>query len=349
VTSDRPPALTLLLGGDVNVQDRDRPESAFAGISGLLAEADVRFVNLEGPLSGPASGVPGPDIPHKPNWRHTDPSMVSALTAARIDVVSCANNVTFPPAAAMASIDVLDRVGIAHCGAGADIGAAHRPAVVERGGRRVAFLAYTSICWPYGQAATRESAGVACARAVTSYVPDPRVADVPGRPPVVLTTPVADDLDAVVRDVRLCRREADIVVVSMHWGVPGPTLADYQITLAHAAIDAGADVVAGHGPHTVQAVEVRGGRPIFYSLGNLVFDWPAMRNRHLDGIVALCEWGASPHVRLVPVRRNTENEVRPITGEPARRMLEHLASLSRDRKTVVDVGDSTATVALDRG
>ncbi|MEC3956923.1 CapA family protein [Nocardia sp. CDC153] len=100
-----------MFGGDVNVQRRSKPTEAFAGIRDTLTKADFRFVNLEGPLCGD-----GPVIPHKPNWTHADPAMVEALTWAGIDVVSCANNVTFPAWATLASLEVLDRAGIAHCG-----------------------------------------------------------------------------------------------------------------------------------------------------------------------------------------------------------------------------------------
>jgi len=75
------------------------------------------------------------------------------------------------------------------------------------------------------------------------------------------------------------------VVVSLHWGIPGDNLCDYQHQIAHAAIDAGADIIVGHGPHLVHGVELHRGRPIFYSLGKVVFDWPAMRGRG-GGILA---------------------------------------------------------------
>jgi poly-gamma-glutamate synthesis protein (capsule biosynthesis protein) len=332
--------ITLVLGGDVNLQSRSRPEAAFSPLTSLLSGADVRFVNLEGPLSG-SNGL---DIPHKPNWRHSSPEMVAALTAAEIDVVSGANTVTYPPAAAMASLGVLDRAGIAHCGAGANLAEAHAPAVLERPGGRLAFLAYTSLCWPVGQEATEDSPGVAAAGAYTSYQPDPRVLDVPGRPPLVRTTPVPSDLDLLLADVRRARAEADHVVVSMHWGFPGDELAEYQVSYAHAIIDAGADLVVGHGPHTVQAVEVYRGRPILYSLGNLVFDWPAMRGRHLDGLLVGCALGEGMRVELVPVRRGEDNECVPLTGNEADEALHRLARLSARRDTEVTVRDGIATV-----
>ncbi|MDT8910781.1 CapA family protein [Amycolatopsis sp. PS_44_ISF1] len=336
--------ITLVLGGDVNLQGRTEPARAFDALAPLLKGADLRFVNLEGPLSGSAGDRDGADIPHKPNWRHSAPEMVGALTAAGIDVVSSANNVTYPPAAAMASLSVLDRAGIAHCGAGANLTGAHTPAMLERSGRRVAFLAYTSICWPVGQAATADSPGVAVAGALTSYQPDPRVSEVPGRPPIVRTTPVQEHLERVVADVHRARAAADHVVVSMHWGLPGDELAEYQVTYAHALVDAGADLVVGHGPHTVQAVEVYRGRGILYSLGNLVFDWPPMRGRHLDGLMAGCVLGAEPRLELIPVRRGEDNTCAPLAAAPADAALHHVAALSAARSTRITVRDGIGSV-----
>jgi len=335
--------ITLVLGGDVNIQGRADPASAFAGIQPLLSGADLRFVNLEGPLSGSAGE--GMDIPNEPNWRHSTPDMAAALVEAGIDVVSCANDVTYPPAAAMASLAALDRAEIAHCGAGADLAAAHAPAILERSGQRVAFLAYTSICRPFGQAAQAASPGVAQAFALTSYQPDPRAAGVPGRPPVVRTTPVPEDLDRLAGDVEQAKANADVVVVSLHWGLPGDELTEYQIAYGHAAIDAGADLVAGHGPGTIQAVEVYRGCAILYSLGNLVFDWPGMRGRHLDGLLVGCMIGDEPRVELIPIRRNADNECTPLSGEEATEVLRHVADLSAQRQTTVVVHDGIASVS----
>ncbi len=331
--------MTLLIaGGDVNIQNRADPSGAFDGLREVLARADVRFVNLEGPLSGSPRTADEPDVPHKPNWTHSDPAMVDALVAGGIDVVSCANNVTFPPSAALASLAALDAAGIAHCGTGVDRDAAHRPAVVDG----IAFLAYTSICWPFGHAATVQSPGVAAVRASTAYVPDSRVAEVPGRAPRVVTTPLSDELDRLVADVRAARAARDHVVVSVHWGIAGEVLADYQVTVGRAAISAGADLVVGHGPHSIQAVEVFEGRPILYSLGNLIFDWPVMHGRHTDGLLVEHEFGRS--TRLRAVRRSADNVTSVLDGAEADGVLDHVARLSAARGTTLTVADGAASL-----
>ncbi|WP_329054094.1 CapA family protein [Amycolatopsis sp. NBC_01488] len=310
--------ITLVLGGDVNVQGRATPSEAFEHLDPLLKGADLRFVNLEGSLDAP---------------------MAEALSSASIDVVSCANDLT-----SMASLPVLDHAGIAHCGAGADLDAAHAPAVLERSGEKVAFLAYTSLR-SRGQSAQPDFPGVAQAFATTAYQPDPHVMEVPGRPPLVRTTPVPEHLERLVADIRRAKSGNDHVVVSMHWGLPGAELTEYQVAYGRAAIDAGADLVVGHGPHTIQAVEVYRGRPILYSLGNLVFDWPSMRGRHVDGLLAGCMFGDEPRLELIPVRRDADNECVPLAGEEAGKVLRYVADVSAKRSTTVSVREGIASVS----
>jgi poly-gamma-glutamate capsule biosynthesis protein CapA/YwtB (metallophosphatase superfamily) len=320
----------LMLAGDVNVQGRADPASAFTHVLDLMTTADVRFVNLEGALCEPGNDPQAPDIAHKPNWRHSEPGMVTGLSAAGIDAVSVSNNVTFPPSAMLTSLDTLNTAGIAHCGAGADLSGAHLPVVLERGGTRFGFLSYTSICWPFGMAASKKTAGVATLRASTSYVPDLRSAEVPGRPPRIQTQVYPHELAAMIRDVKDLRARCDVLVLSCHWGVAGDDVCDYQQAIGRAAIDAGADLVMGHGPHSLQGIELYQGRPIFYSLGNFVFDWPVMAGRHLDGLVLHCR--VDEHrlrsVKVHPVRRGSDNDVRPLVGDDARSVLDRVAALS---------------------
>jgi poly-gamma-glutamate synthesis protein (capsule biosynthesis protein) len=306
---------TMLLAGDVNLQARTDPAAAFVHVQDLLDRADVRFVNLEGALAG--SAPDGVDIAHKPGWRHSEPRMISGLTAAGIDGVSCANNVTYPASAMLASLAVLDQAGIGHCGAGADDTAAHLPLIIERDGTTFGFLAYTSIAFPYQHEAGANSPGVAAIRATTSYLPDPRVGEVPGRPPTVLTTAYPEQLKSMIADVSDLRQRCDVLVVSCHWGIANQPPCHYQREIGFAAIDAGADLVMGHGPHSLGGVEIHAGRPIFYSLGNFVFDWDRMAGRHLDGMLLECAIrNRQLHsITLHVTRRDRNNDATILSGD----------------------------------
>ena len=87
-------------------------------------------------------------------------------------------------------------------------------------------------------------------------------------------TPTADKLRGWVK---AAHKRCDVLVVALHGGIerqPFPTA--YQVTLAHAFIDAGADVVWGHHPHVLEGTELYKGHPILYSMGNLVSHTPAV-------------------------------------------------------------------------
>lgn len=81
--------------------------------------------------------------------------------------------------------------------------------------------------------------------------------------------------DKIIQVIKLAR-EAEpksFLAVSFHWGNEYKKRnSQEQQKLGHSAIEAGADVVIGHHPHVVQNVEIYQGKPIFYSLGNFIFD-----------------------------------------------------------------------------
>lgn len=100
---------------------------------------------------------------------------------------------------------------------------------------------------------------------------------VEGDTPRVSTSPKESDLDDISRWISEARRQSDLVVVSIHAheGQNGDLntqdIADFIVPMARHWIDAGADVFVGHGPHTLRAMEIYKGKPIFYSLGNFFF------------------------------------------------------------------------------
>jgi poly-gamma-glutamate synthesis protein (capsule biosynthesis protein) len=93
----------------------------------------------------------------------------------------------------------------------------------------------------------------------------------------VITRAHRGDLDATLRSIEFARSQADVVAVSIHchesagdgWNSPEP--ATFLAEVCHQWIDAGADVVLGHGPHQLRGVEIYHGHPIVYSMGNFFF------------------------------------------------------------------------------
>lgn len=300
--------LEVLIFGDTNLQERENPSGAFVHILPTLKTADLRIGNLEGPLAGTSKDPLLPDIPHKTRWKHSEPEMVQGFVDAGIDAFSVANNVTWPWMALMKSLNVLDAHDIQHAGGGKSIEEAHQPVILEKNGTRVGFLAYACTVFPFQHAATEDVPGIATVRVDTYYKP-PRNLDKPGMPPTVVTIPVAQELDRMITDISLLAKETDVIICSYHWGYSKHTeIIDYQSKIAHAAIDAGADVIMGHGNHLIGPIEVYKNRPVFYGLGNLVFDWPKMRTRK-NGMLAKLDIsdGELRNVSVVPVWRDDDN------------------------------------------
>ena len=266
-------ATKMILTGDVNLINVTDPTVPFALVRDEFRATPVVFSNLECCLYTPAGG-------HSLEREgfFADPSVAGeALTVAGIAAVGIANNVNYGEAAILGSIARLDQLGIAYTGAGADREAARAPAIVERGGVRFGFLQRSSVYWPTNHEAGENSPGIAALRAHTAYQvpahktrPEIPPMNRPGIPPIVVTWPDRAYLAQFAGDIAALRQRADIVVASCHWGL-GEEVLDYMVEIAHAAIDAGADVVIGHGPHYSLPVESYKGKPIFYGLGSFSF------------------------------------------------------------------------------
>lgn len=256
----------LLAAGDVST-GHEPPESAFFKVADRLRQADIRFCQVERVYSERGSFQTHSDGIHA---RH-NPKLAEAFKSVPFDVVSIASNHTgdWGPQAVEDTRETFEKLGIAPIGAGRNITEARSEAVIERNGLRVAFLGYVSVILPHYWA-TDQRAGAAPMRAHTFYEPYEYQ---PGAPPRIVTIPHQKDLDSLVADVRRAKSAADVVVLSFHWGVHYiPKPADYQLTVAHAAIDAGAAAIIGHHPHQPQGIEVYKGAPIYYSLGNFAMN-----------------------------------------------------------------------------
>jgi poly-gamma-glutamate synthesis protein (capsule biosynthesis protein) len=240
-----------------------------------------------------------------------------------IAAVGLANNVNYGNAAILGSIARLDRLGIAHTGAGADLGAARAPAIVERGRLRVGFVQRSSVYWPTNHEATERGCGIAVIRGHTAYQvpahktrPEVPPMNRPGVPPIIVTWADKTYLAGFGEDIAALRKTADIVVASCHWGL-GEEVLDYMTEIAHAAIDVGADIVVGHGPHYSLPIEVYRGKPIFYGLGSFSFHTGHGGRRHGDWIGMMTQVEAGPGgvvgARFRFVRHNAANETVPCT------------------------------------
>lgn len=339
----------LLLVGDTNVQGRTDPVAAFHRVQKILHAGNALFGNLEGPFSRIPFNPDDPPLPYKRTWRHSDPAIAEGYAAAGFSAFGCSSNVWYGREVIDTSIPVLERAGIKYCGSGQNLDAARTPAIVEKDGLRIGFLAYTSVFWPSGHAADANNPGVATIKAYTAYQPGPRALEMPGAKPVVRTFCDPGELEAAAADVMGLRKSVDFVVVSCHWGVSNSSdECEYQREIAHTMIEAGADVVMGHHPHVIQGAEIYRDKPIFYSLGNFAFDWQTMRSRNLDGLLARITIGEGhiSAVSCIPIRRDENNNIGYIapTSPDGSAIIDNFARLCAKNGLVLRSTDSDAVI-----
>lgn len=230
------------------------------------------------------------------------------------------------------------------------------PAVLERGGVRFGFLQRSSVYWPTNHEARKDAAGIAVIRGHTAYhvpvfktradVPPPNR---PGLPPDIITWADAAYLSAFKEDIAALRPRVDVLVASCHWGL-GKEVLQYMTEIAHAAIDAGADIVVGHGPHHSLAVEVYKGKPIFYGLGNFSFHTGHGGRRHGDWVGMLVRASASATgiegVTFQFVRHNDRNETVACTMDEEAEELVDIRARSRPFGTTFAMEGDQVRVAL---
>jgi len=314
----------LFLAGDVNLMNVTDATVPFRHVAAELHSADVVFANLECCLHLPSRQSKATE------GFFVDPQVGGeALRLSGIHAVGLANNVNYGSSNIAASIARLDQLGVLHTGAGRNLAAARAPAIIARTGVRVGVLQRSSVYWPTDHEAHADSPGIAVVRGHTAYhVPMGRMApgvpppNRPGVPPLILTWADANYLGEFRKDIETLRPQVDIVVASCHWGLGREPL-QYMTEIARTAIDAGADVVMGHGPQYPLPVEFYKGRPIFYGLGNLTFSTGHLGRQHAGWIGMLVEVTfergsvACFHCRFVRSNENNESFLCRLVDEAA--------------------------------
>ncbi|HKJ01197.1 MAG TPA: CapA family protein, partial [Longimicrobiales bacterium] len=239
-----------------------------------------------------------------------DPSMAKELAWMGFDMVARANNHSYDYGIGglLATTRAVAAAGLAQAGVGENLAMARAPAYVQTEGGRVALISLASTFSDQSRAGpqrkdVRGRPGLNPLRYSTEYVVSPQdVADLKrvagtlgmgggrgsadavtflrerfraGDTPGVVTHPDPKDLAEIIAEVRNARRNADWVVVTSHTHERGDNRFEppqFLVEFAHAAIDAGADAYFGHGPHVLRGIEIYKDRPIFYSVGNFIFE-----------------------------------------------------------------------------
>jgi poly-gamma-glutamate capsule biosynthesis protein CapA/YwtB (metallophosphatase superfamily) len=210
------------------------------------------------------------------------PEYLSLLRKAKITIVNCANNHTadFGTEGILETIRLLDSARIRHVGIGRNLAEARKPVILTYNGIRIGFLGYGGVS---AFLASRTQPG---------------------------TTPRSRRI--ILSDIAKLKPKADFVVINLHWGEELAEEPDSaQIVLAHAIIDAGADLIIGHHPHVLQGIEYYRGKMIAYSLGNFIFGGNSRSANCTTAIVKARFIPDHIETQLIPIR------VRSWRPEPA--------------------------------
>jgi len=280
------------------------------GVAATLRGADIAFVNLEAPLTSRGEAANKDFVFRGP------PEGAKGLAAAGVDIVSLANNhaLDYGYQGLQDTWSALNDAGILHVGSGESAVQAYGPVFIERKGVRIAFLAYLN---------TPPDSGSGFDASSWQATAD--------RPGLAWLSP-----QTVAADVAAARRQADVVIVSMHTGDEyQEAISPSQAAAAHSAIEAGAALVVGHHPHVLQGLESYKWGLIAYSMGNFVFDFDEVDYSHPGMPSAL---SAILRVRLskegllgcevAPVILGEDGRPRPAGEEEAAPVLERLRRLS---------------------
>lgn len=294
------------------------PNYPWRYVKPILDRATILIGNLETPFS-----QRGKPYISKTWILKADPRTVRALNAAGFDLVTLANNhiMDYGPLALQETLLTLNQAKIKTAGAGMNLSAARRPALIKTpSGVTLAFLAYSST-YPEAFWATAHRPG-------TAY----------GNPAVFLA------------DIKAAKARADHVIVSFHWGnelrtVPSP----YQVQYAHQCIDNGASLVVGHHPHVLQGFEAYHGGLIAYSLGNFAFG--SLTDKVSDSAILAVTFAGREIREAAVFPVNVQNyqvnfQTSPRYGADAVRALQKIQTLSQSFKTPIRIINGVGVIKI---
>jgi poly-gamma-glutamate synthesis protein (capsule biosynthesis protein) len=213
----------------------------FAKVAPTLQKADIAFANLETPVSIRGKAA------EKTFAFRSKPSVLGGLTYAGIDGVSLANNhiLDFGEDAMLDTLLHLDRNKIGHTGAGKDVDEAFKPYTKTVKGKKIAILGVSRVLSGPSWYAGNNKPGAASA-----YT-----------------------LQPMLTAIQKMSKENDYTIVYIHWNEEFKDYPEtYARTLAKQMIDSGADIILGAHSHCLMGIEYYKNKPIYYSLGNFVFN-----------------------------------------------------------------------------
>ncbi|HVB98355.1 MAG TPA: CapA family protein [Candidatus Dormibacteraeota bacterium] len=383
--SQKPP-LTITLAGESMIRSDIRVHSpgAVAAIKPLL-KGDVVFTNFEGTVLGkgqsPSTG--NDTFP-------SSPGAIAALKTLGFNLLALSDNHAFDLGVRgiRSTLRTVDSLHIVHAGTGENLAEASAPAYLHTPQGTVALISMASGLIPPGGMATATQPGINQLRVEAGGKMNNANTFLPAEPG---NQPYPPDKERILNSIREARRHADLVIVYQHnhvyRNIPFLTIFDEELPQrlvppewirkwTHEEIDAGADIVVMHGAPLVQGIEIYHGHPIFYDLGNFIFQMPPTNTRMdeamiWEGVIAHLAYQGRKleSVTFQPIALNklgqgepdvhnphdinlflkTRGIPRPATGIQAHFILERLAGMCRPFGTTIEVSGDEAKIRLHSG
>ena len=374
--------LTIVLTGQSMLRSdlRATAPAAVSVIKGMLG-GDVVFTNLEA-----AVAMPGETVREGRGFL-TPPAAFDALTSMGVNLVALSGNHAFDlkDTGIRNTLREADQRHIVHAGTGMTLAEASAPAYLKTPKGTIALVASASGLIAAGGRAMADRPGVNELRIKAGDRDNEASEDLPGAGP---NTPVAEDTQRILASIREARQHADVVIVYQHNHVfgnrsfstiftegmnerlaPNPWLVKWT----HDEIDAGADILVMHGAPLLHGIEMYKGKPIFYDLGNFIYNVPPWLTyihepmAFESAVVTLQFTGTSlSSISLKPVALNVIGEGQPevhdeyannqfiqtrglpapVTGARAGYILERIAEASKPFGTRVEIKNGVATVGI---
>jgi poly-gamma-glutamate capsule biosynthesis protein CapA/YwtB (metallophosphatase superfamily) len=378
-------AITITLAGQSMIRSdiRATAPAAVPVIQGLL-KGDVIFTNLESTVAEKGETI------QEGRGFLTPPEALDALTTFGFNLLALSGNHAFDLKATgiRNTLRETDSRKIVHAGTGNNVAEAAAPAYLHTPKGTIALIASASGLITPGGSATADRPGVNELRVEAGDKENEATDDLPGAP---ANTPNPEDARRILQSIREARQHADLVIVYQHNHVFAnrsfstifteglqERLApnDWLKKWTHAEIDAGADIVVMHGAPLLHGVEIYHGRPIFYDLGNFIYNVPPVLTyihepMSWESAVAYVQFEGKnlKSISFRPIVMNiigegqpdvhseyTNNEFldtrglpSPATGARAGYILQRLADASKPFGTTVEIKGETAEIKLKAG
>jgi hypothetical protein len=315
----------LCLGDILLVNEAERrviysgEEYPFQKIQHELLKYDFVFANLEAPVTERGSPFSGKAYSFRMN-----PAISQCINKLKIDVVSISNNhlMDYGVPGLEDTLSYLQKQGIKYSGGGKNLTEARRPALLKYGATRMFIFSY-------------------CNRPPNQYYA------LEGRPGIA---PI--DTGMIKSDIAYHKTGNDVALVSLHWGIEQTHIPQsYQVRIAHEIIDSGADAIIGHHPHWPQGIEIYKGKPIIYSLGNLINGFYNPVERDNIGVALYFAGAKLEKIKVLPIAgQNRKIEFQPylLAGDPAEKCLSLIQGLSKKLGTVMEIRNDAGFVPLNQ-